>query len=398
MKKLIYSTLCVVGLLTTTTSCNDYLDTSSPSVVDADFVFSNIETARAAMTGAYEQWRKTASTNVFGDGLFYATDITGSDIERHPEAFTNQPGRHYPECLYQNGSYASSYGLLSYQKENDTYANLFSTIGKANAIINAMQNASNFESVMNAGQASELSQLYGEAVTLRTIAYRELIKCFGDVPYQTKNGVAAFGLTSRDSIYDACIADLRVVEPLMFRVGETAAMQKNMLSRTFVQAYIGRLCLEAAGYQTRRTDMGDDFYKDGNGNVLSLETKGTPNNNSEYGRRSDWKNYYAIAKEYYKACVENSGTAIFHTTDPRGVTGKNGQVYNNPYQYFFQQMNNLEYADESIYEYAMTRSEERRVGKGRPGVVLGGRRFLIKKHSTEYPLALSFHVSRIHPQ
>lgn len=353
MKKLLYSTLCVVGLLTTTTACSDFLDTSSPSVVDADFVFSNIETARAAMTGAYEQWRKTASTNIFGDGLFYASDVTGSDIERHPEAFTNQPGRHYPECLYQNGNYASSYGLLSYQKENDTYANLFSTIGKANAVINAMQKASNFESFMNAGQPSELSQLYGEAIALRTCAYRELIKYFGDVPYQTKNGVAAQGLTPRDSIYDACIADLRTVEPLMFRVGETAAMQKNMLSRTFVQGFIGRLCLEAAGYQTRRTDLGADFYKDGNGNVITFEKKGVANNNSEYGRRADWKNLYAVAKEYYKACIENSGTAVFHQTDPRSA-GKNGEVYDNPHQYFFQQMNNLEYADESIYEYAMT--------------------------------------------
>ena len=34
----------------------------------------------------------------FGDGLYYyAADTAGSDIERHPESFTNQPGRHYPK-------------------------------------------------------------------------------------------------------------------------------------------------------------------------------------------------------------------------------------------------------------------------------------------------------------
>ena len=58
---------------------------------------------------------------VFGDGLFYAADIAGSDIERHPESFSNQLGRHYPECLYQNGTYASSYGLTSYLKEDLTH-------------------------------------------------------------------------------------------------------------------------------------------------------------------------------------------------------------------------------------------------------------------------------------
>ena len=103
MKKNIYLILCAAGALTLT-SCNDFLETSSSSVVDADFVFSNMETARAAMDGTYEQWRECGSTQVFGDGLFYGTDITGSDIERHPESFSNQPGRHYPECLYQNGT------------------------------------------------------------------------------------------------------------------------------------------------------------------------------------------------------------------------------------------------------------------------------------------------------
>lgn len=352
MRKIIYSTLCVVGLLAAT-SCSDFLDTKSPSVVDAEFVFSNIETARAAMDGAYEQWRKCCQDNIFGDGLYYGADVTGSDIERHPEAFSNQPGRHYPECLYQNGMYANSYGLLSYLKENDAYANLFSAIGKANAIINAMQNASNFESIMNAGSASDLSQLYGEAIALRASCYRELIRNFGDVPYQTKNGIAAFGLAPRDSVYDVCIQDLKKVEPLMLRVGETALMQKNMFSRTFVQGLIGRICLDAAGYQTRRSDLGTGFYKDGQGNTLTFETKGTPNNNSVYERRSDWKNLYETAKVYLKACVESSGSASFHSIDPRS-TSKEGQIFNNPYQYFFQQMNNLEYADESIYEYAMT--------------------------------------------
>ena len=35
---------------------------------------------------------------------------------------------HYPECLYQNGTYAGSYGLTSYLKENDIYASLYSVV------------------------------------------------------------------------------------------------------------------------------------------------------------------------------------------------------------------------------------------------------------------------------
>mgnify|MGYP002277405101 CR=1 FL=1 len=334
-------------------SCEDFLETSSPSVVDADFVFSNIETARAAMDGAYEQWRTTCQSYVFGDGLFYGSEVTGSDIERHPESFSNQPGRHYPECLYQNGTYASSYGLLSYQKESSAYSNLFSCISKANSIITAMQSTDEYTEFMSAGEASDLSQLYGEAITLRATAYRELIRYYGDVPYAYKSGVAANGLVPRDSIYDICIEDLKTVEPLMYRVGENSTMVKNIFSRTFVQGLIGRMCLDAAGYQTRRTDLGSDFYKSGKGDVLTFETLGSANNNAVYERRSDYEALYDTAKVYLKACIDDPGDVAFYTTDPRS-TGDEGQVFDNPYQYFFQQMNDLEYADESIYEYNMT--------------------------------------------
>ena len=124
MKKVIYSTLCAAAMLAVTASCSDFLETSSPSKTDAAFVFSTSETARAALEGAYANWMDAAQNKVFGDGLFYASDVAGSDIERHPEKFEAQPGRHYPECFYQNGKYAGEYALLSYQKENDTYAAL----------------------------------------------------------------------------------------------------------------------------------------------------------------------------------------------------------------------------------------------------------------------------------
>ncbi|MDR2841475.1 MAG: RagB/SusD family nutrient uptake outer membrane protein [Paludibacter sp.] len=337
----------VIGL--TITSCSDFLNTSSPSIVDRDFVFSNPVTAQAALVGAYEDWRDAAQNDFFGDGLFYGSEVTGSDIERHPEAFSNQPGRHYPECLYQNGTYAGNYALLSYMKDPGHYANIYEAIGKANFIIGSIEATSTFESMISSGEPSTMGQLYGEAVTIRACCYRELIKYFGDVPFQTVVGAKSTGLSSRDSIYDAIIKQLITVEPIMFRV----SAEKNKFSRTAVQALIGRLCLEAGGYQVRRSDLGASFYVDGNGKVLTFEKLGTPNNNAEYGRRSDWKDLYAIAKTYLKLCIDNSGAAVFHETDPRS-TESNGRQYNNPYQYFFQQMNNKVYADESIYEYAMT--------------------------------------------
>ncbi len=359
-RKKIYSLICVAGLLTAT-SCSDYLTTSSPSEMNGDYVFSNSASTRSAMDGAYEQWRDCAQNKVFGDGLFYAADITGSDIERHPEPFSNQLGRHHPEGLYQNGTFASSYDLLSYQKENDAYASLYKVIAKANTVLNMMEATPDFDDVVtDATKPTAKSQLYGEAIALRATAYRELIKNFGDVPYNDTFGSQAGGLVSRDSIYDICIQQLIKVEPLMYAVGSIPAVEptkKNYFSRTYVQGLIGRMALEAGGYQTRRTDLGADFYKDGKGNVLTFEKKGTDHNQATYTRRSDWKDLYKIAQTYYKAGIDSPGTAELHFTDPRSTDS--GRSYDNPYQYFFEQMHMADayYADESVYEYPMQQGD-----------------------------------------
>lgn len=313
------------------TACSDYLETSSKSNADGDFVFSNMTTARAAMDGAYSEWHGAISAQIFGDGLFYALDIAGSDIMRHPEKYTAQPLRHVPESFYTNGEACGDYDAVGYGKEapNSPYSVLFAVIGKANAVASAIEGKSDFEEMMNGGKATDLSQLYGEAVAMRATCYRELIKYYGDVPYQSQMGAAAGGLSPRDSIYDVIIADLKKVEPLMNPVGK----DKRFFSQTYVDALIGRLALEAGGYQTRR---GDISYVDGNGTALTFETKGSPNNNATYGRRSDWKNLYTTAKEYFQKAIDHKGTAALSAN----------------YHDFFDELHgdDASYATESIYE------------------------------------------------
>ena len=370
--KFLYIALYAAGMLGAT-SCSDYLETKSPSTVDADFVFSSTATAKAALEGAKAAMHGAYSAHIFGDGLYYAADIAGSDIMRHPEAYAKQPGRHPAEAFYRNGTETGAYGLTSYMKEgtDGSYGYLFSVIGKCNAITTAFEQKDNFEEMMSQSEPTELSQLYGEAVAIRATCYRELIKYFGDVQFQSTFGVAAGGLVSRDSIYDVCIEQLKKVEPHMYVLGSCptyANNAKNYYSRTYVDGLIGRMALEAGGYQTRRNDI---KRVDGKGNPLTFEALGTDNQNATYGRRSDWKNLYATAKEYFKKAIDNAGTAVFHETDPRSED-KNGRVYNNPYQYFFQQLHDADatYADESIYEEPFTQgstgNDPRPYSLGRP--------------------------------
>lgn len=370
--KFLYIALYAAGMLGAT-SCSDYLETKSPSTVDADFVFSSTATAKAALEGAKAAMHGAYSSHIFGDGLYYAADIAGSDIMRHPEGYAKQPGRHPAEAFYRNGIETGAYALTSYMKEgtDGTYGYLFSVIGKCNAITTAFEQKDNFEEMMSQSEPTELSQLYGEAVAIRATCYRELIKYFGDVQFQSTFGVVAGGLVSRDSIYDVCIEQLKKVEPHMYVLGTCptyANNVKNYYSRTYVDGLIGRMALEAGGYQTRRNDI---KRVDGKGNPLTFEALGTDNQNATYGRRSDWKNLYATAKEYFKKAIDNAGTAVFHETDPRSED-KNGRVYNNPYQYFFQQLHDADatYADESIYEEPFTQgstgNDPRPYSLGRP--------------------------------
>jgi len=328
--KILSLALCGMGIAALT-SCSDFLETSSKSNADGEFVFSNMTTARAAMDGAYSEWHGAVSSQIFGDGLFYALDVAGSDIMRHPEKYSAQPLRHVPENFYENGSAAPSYDPVGYGKEapNSPYSVLFAVIGKANAVASAIEQKAGFDEQVAAGTPTDLTQLYGEAVAMRATCYRELIKYYGDVPYQSQMGAAALGLSPRDSIYDVIIADLKKVEPLMNPVGK----DKRYFSQTYVDALIGRMALEAGGYQTRR---GDINYTDGQGNKLTFETKGSENNGATYGRRADWKNLYTTAKEYFQKAIDHAGTAKLSAN----------------YADFFLQLHgdDASYADESIYE------------------------------------------------
>ena len=374
MKKKILYSLFTACCLMTTTSCSDFLEVSSPSVVDPEFVYKELSNAEAALVGMREKWRGTTGSYVFGAGAFYALDVPGSDIERHPESTYSQSVRNIPESFWINGTETSKTTIdIDIADGKNAYANLYSVISLANNAITAIENRDDYETIVNAKEPSMWGFYYGQAVALRAACYLDLVRYFGDVPYLTYAKAPVEGISGRDVIYEGEIEKLKLVEPLMYRPGETDAtgsvVDKGVPTRTFVQGLIGRMCVFAGGYSTRRNDI---EYVDLAGNKLSFDKIGADNNNAFYGRRTDYLELFKTAKTYLDALIANPGSTVkFHATDPRG-TDELGRTYNNPYQYFFQQlMNNAaveSYADESIYEIPMTRgsSNERPYSSGRP--------------------------------
>ena len=346
MKKNIIN-IMAVSMLLLATGCNDYLETTSPSVVDKEFVFSDIESARQALYYGYQTLQNARSVHSVG---YFWTPVWGSDIEDAQDTYSEGSAGCQEKTFYPGGT--QNYNINS-GEGTEVFGQMYNTIAVCNSLINAFEEKGNFTEIMS-GEPNDMSDIYGQAVALRATCYWELFKWYGDVPHALETGVKAQGLTSRFAIADYHIQKLREVEPHMFRVGENSH-RADVMNRTYVQGLIGRLCLFNGGYTTRRTDLGADFYVDGNGKQLSFDDWSVENNKAIYGRRSDWREIYQIAREYLQAAVSNHGSIELHLTDPR-TNDANGREYGNPFQYCFQQMHcgaTDALADESVYEIPM---------------------------------------------
>ncbi len=368
MKKTIYSIIMAVAITGLCTSCSDFLDQTSDSEADNNFVFSDPTTARAALMNGYEQWRSCGVA--FGEGSFYHYVISSSDIETQGESYSAQPWRWVPSYFYgyTNGNLSKqgpgTYGLYENGMMSSTWSDLFNVIGIANSLINQFESADTYNALIAQTSPSTLSEIYGEAITLRASCYFELMRQYGDVPLQTKAGIETERLSPRDSIADFVLEDLKRVIPLMFRPGESSDIDKTYMTRTYAEGLVGRICLWEGGYQTRRTDLGSDFYKGLDGKLISFEKVSEAGSASEgqvsecfYGRRTDWQKYYELAEKYLADAINNHGNITLQTTDPRDASR-----FGNPYQYVFQQMNDLQISNESVYEIPETQSQ----GSARP--------------------------------
>ena len=313
--------ITAIALCMTFTQCDDFLDTSSPSIVDDEFVTSTPSETLKTLSWCYANYRQNCIM-----GGYRWNDPIGSDSEMYPEenSSNNLVAIMQPDQLPINASEGG-------------FNNLYSTLARASKIADIIASKEEYKSDVAAGEASAWTHLYGEALTMRAQCYFDLIKHFGDVPYGYENMfLESYTLTSRFDIYDALIESLKNAEPLMYKLGE-GGITAERFSRTYANALIGQLALYAGGYQTIRTDV-PELYKD-----LTFQTKGNEQFNCVYARRTDYLEYYAIAKQYLQAAIDNKGTAMLITTDNRGYA-------NNPFQRHFQYFADLQISPESLFE------------------------------------------------
>lgn len=315
--------IAAVALCLSFTACKkNYLDVTSPSSVDDNFVTTTTTETFKSLSWCYANYRQNCIM-----GTYRWNDPIGSDAEYYPEDGStnniNAIGR-----SDQLGVDAAAGGFNA----------LYQTLALASRLAAVIATKDQYKADVAAGKATDWTQLYGEAVTMRAFCYFQLTLHFGDVPFGYENtGADDYTLTSRFAIYDSLIADLKKVEPLMYNIGQGGINQERM-SRTFCDALIGQIALFSGGYQTIRTDV-TGLY----GNV-TFTKKGNEANKCVYARRTDYQTYYQTAETYLQKAIDNKGTAILITADNRGAS------INNPFQRHFQYFNDLTVSPESIFE------------------------------------------------
>jgi hypothetical protein len=289
--------------------------------VDDNFVTSTPSETFKTLSWCYANYRQNCIM-----GVYRWNDPIGSDAETYPEANSSN-----------NINAILKPELLTIDIVAAGFNGLYTTIAHAAKVAGLIAQKQAYRTDLAGGKATDWTQLYGEAVTIRAFCYFELVKHFGDVPYGYENKyVTNYSLNSRFDIYDSLISALKVVEPMMYQLGQ-GGITAERFSRSFCDALIGEIALYSGGYQTIRTDMSGLYGK------VSFTQKGSQKLGCVYARRGDYQDYYKIAEKYFQAAFDNGGTAHLVTADERTYT-------QNPFQRHFQYFADLQVSPESLFQ------------------------------------------------
>jgi starch-binding outer membrane protein, SusD/RagB family len=267
MKKIFILFLFATGF--SISSCSDFLETSSPSEFTEDVVFNSVTYAEYALNGCYA---RLTQGNMYGArlSLNYSTN---SDIE-----FVGADNNSYN----QTGTRGQSNYFSNAGESQMNWNELYTLVERANLVIRGVK-----ESPIVLGEDSKEKSIMlgylGEALTLRAIAYLDLVRHWGDVPFKlepTKNDLSNVYLaaTDRDQIYEQLIKDLEEAETYVpWMGGGSSYSSAERITKGFIKGLMARIALARGGYSIR--------------NKPGFPTE----------RGSEWQTYYEIAN---KQCRE----------------------------------------------------------------------------------------------
>ncbi len=289
---LLFGCLCMA-------SCSDFLDTESLSEQTGEVIYENEGMTRSAIMGIYSQ---LCDTYVYGQKM--SVNWQGvSDIEL-ASGYQNDPS-----------TTGADNGIANYwcnwYLENTKWEGIFKMAELASTTVDGLRKSTKLS------ESNTLQGYLGEALVLRSLAYFELVRRYGDVPY--KEGMSNsdlsnvyMGKTDRDSIYSCIIKDMKEAINYLPWMG-TSDYNSERVTKGFAKGLLARIALFAGGWSVRDGNAFDDtnveHYPNIEGNPGMEETNGF-----YVGRPKNWRDYYEIAEQQCAELIADSENP--HALDP----------------------------------------------------------------------------------
>src|SRR3954463_7541708 len=161
MKKIIYSALLICAGLPFAACKKDYLTTSSPSEYTPDLVFTSPTYTQYAIMGTYAYLTQDQLYSARLP-LMYATNSDIEIVGASNSTYKDETNRGLSNYLGTSGS------TVTYKE----WGALYKVIERANLCIDGIRNSE----AMKTKDSTAMKAYLGEAITLRSLMYFELIK------------------------------------------------------------------------------------------------------------------------------------------------------------------------------------------------------------------------------
>ncbi|MCR5276468.1 MAG: RagB/SusD family nutrient uptake outer membrane protein [Bacteroidales bacterium] len=206
-------------------ACNDFLDIPSQTKFDSASIFQTEGRAEMAVLAAYPAG--------YNREMWYQLGM-GTDEVISTEGLTNSKN--------QIGNYLLSGSITG----SSTYTASYAAIEYANVCIQGLPTME---------QTPKVKQLLGESLCIRAMAYLNLVRYWGDVPY-TRVPVATLSTfessrESRDLILDDMVKDLQDAIELLPWKSEITNFTPERYCKEAAYALLARVALYNAGYSLR---------------------------------------------------------------------------------------------------------------------------------------------------
>ncbi|MCH3992313.1 MAG: RagB/SusD family nutrient uptake outer membrane protein [Prevotella sp.] len=229
-------------------SCNNYLDTTSPSEYDNKTVFSNTSLAEDAVLSIYSYFAQTNSHR----SRYMPYYGMNTDAEVYYDLSNPNSDEKSSLCSY---SAFQANGWMGSGSSPNSYTCFFDAIEDANCCIQGIRNYGDPKN------NSDMAYLLGEALTLRAQYYYDLIRTWGDVPARFEpvtNTTLYSAKSDRDVIYKQIISDLQEAANYLPWPGATTRTSTvERVNKAYALGLRARLILMAEGYSERPNSLDD---------------------------------------------------------------------------------------------------------------------------------------------